>query len=282
VRAGQRTKTIVWIAAVILLLGAPVQAEPPMQSYTSGFGIVLRTSEGLYQALPSLYSRNLAPRPISIEATEAPMIQAVATTDEGKTTREVSMSAGLIDLMNHVAHAKAIDAIQPGFFAAYIGNLSRRGAAASPPDIVDPRYWTDSIINDQESYFNQMAGVLIGIHLSHHYLGHYAKYSDKLVGADGKPRPLNEVITGSEWEASVKAGTVNSLDCALATGGARALFQAIDQMPTRPRWAAYLVPPSADLKELIKELDRYEFDFFHGLLKRDKVPEEQMLAKGTK
>jgi hypothetical protein len=57
------------------------------------------------------------------------------------------------------------------------------------------------------------------------------------------------------------------LDCALATEGVRALFDAIDNMPQRPAWTAYIVPPFADLKKLNHQLDRWEYDFFHGKLK---------------
>jgi hypothetical protein len=49
--------------------------------------------------------------------------------------------------------------------------------------------------------------------------------------------------------------------------GARALFDAIDKMPKRPDWTAFIVPPATDLKKLNKELVKYENDFFHGQLK---------------
>ena len=47
---------------------------------------------------------------------------------------------------------------------------------------MDGRYWTDNVINDQMSYFNQMVGFMMAINLSHHYLGHYAKYAPKMIG----------------------------------------------------------------------------------------------------
>jgi hypothetical protein len=35
-------------------------------------------------------------------------------------------------------------------------------------------------------------------------------------------------------------------------------------MPRRPEWAAYIVPPSVNIKKLNHELWRYEQEFFHG------------------
>jgi hypothetical protein len=37
-------------------------------------------------------------------------------------------------------------------------------------------------------------------------------------------------------------------------------------MPSRPPWAAFIVPPATDLKNLNNQLKKYEDDFFHGRL----------------
>jgi hypothetical protein len=166
--------------------------------------------------------------------------------------------------MNHLSHAKAVDNLEPGFFERYVKNISMNNAdRLNLPEIVDARYWTDAVKNDQMSYFNQMASVLMAINLSHHYLGHYAKYADKMPGPDNMMRPINQFLSPTEWESSVKAGAVNSLSCALGTDGAQALFEAVDCMPRRPTWASYIVPPFADLKGLNKELGGYEDGFYH-------------------
>ena len=39
---------------------------------------------------------------------------------------------------------------------------------------------TEDLLNDQQSNFNQMVGMVLAIELSHHYLGQYKKYSDTL------------------------------------------------------------------------------------------------------
>jgi len=258
-----------WALAFFLGCCALAASDQPVRSYSNGFSIVLKTSEGLFQSLPASSAQNIAPRPVSIQPLDLPSIEPVAITDEGKVTREVSLSMGLIDLMNHVAHAKAIDHKQPGFFASYLTNFARAGCDAScAADIVDERYWTEDILNDQQSYFNQMASILIAINLSHHYLGHSDKYAEKTMGPDTKTHPINDFLSPAEWQASVKAGTINSLDYGMATEGARALFEAIDQMPKRPAWVAYLAPATVDLKDLNKSFARYEDDFFHGRIKR--------------
>jgi len=244
------------------------QAPAPAHSYSSGFSIALKIGEGLYEALPTKFGDQIYARPISLQPQDMPIIGPIVMTDESKEQREVSVSAGFIDLMNHVAHAKASDKIQPGFFDAYVRNLSHMTAEPfAAPDMVDARFWTDDVLDDQISYFNQMVSMLMAINLSHHYLGHYHKYSTQLANAENKTVPINDLMSPAEWDVSVKAGMHNSLDCALAMEGVRALFDAIDQMPRRPAWTAYIVPKFADLKRLNTQLDHWEYDFFHGKLK---------------
>ncbi len=80
----------------------------------------------------------------------------------------------------------------------------------------------------------------------------------------GKLLPINNFLTASEWEKGVRAGTVNSLNCAFGTEGAKALFDAIGKMPRRPAWTAFIVPPNIDIQRLNKQLAKYEVAFFHG------------------
>ncbi len=60
---------------------------------------------------------------------------------------------------------------------------------------------------------------------------------------------------------------MDALTCALATDGPQALFEAIDRMPRRPTWAAYIVPEQVDIKMLNRQLAEYEKEFFRGQLK---------------
>jgi hypothetical protein len=131
-----------------------------------------------------------------------------------------------------------------------------------PPNIVDNRYWTDEVMNDQASYFNGMIGMTLALSLSHHYLGHYNQYASMMLA--GKLVPINNFITPASWEAGVQTATHNCLECGVPVLGARALFEAIDKMPTRPAWAAFIAPPAANLKNMSAQLQDLEDKYFKG------------------
>ena len=238
---------MVWL---VLLAPALAAAGTAAHVYSSDFTQARRLCGDLYETLDPKYQKSLHPEPIKLEAMQAPIIVPVEGADENKSLREVKISAGFIDLINHIAHAKAIDRIQPGYFEQYILNLSRpadNDAPPAPPNMVDNRFWTDDVMNDQASFFNQIIGLTVALNLSHHYLGHYTKFSSQML--TGKLVPINNLLAPAEWEASVKAATLNALNCALGTDGPKALFEAIDKMPKRPAWTAFLAPPTADLKK---------------------------------
>jgi hypothetical protein len=265
---------IIFLAAALSAAGD--DGAPP-RAYPSGFSVALDRGDDLSQALPSKYGDKLAPQPIALQPQDLPQITPIASRDESKVLRQVSVSAGFIDLVNHLSHAKAIDRIQPGFFDQYVQNLARQTIGDSSiqlPVMVDPRFWKDDVLNDQTSYFNQMIGMMVAINLSHHYLGHFDKYAPKMAGPGNKMIPINEFLTPGEWEVSVKAGATDALNCALSTDGVKALFDAIDKMPRRPAWTEAILPKDTDIKKLNNQLSQYEKDFFHGGLKfglRDKL-----------
>jgi hypothetical protein len=240
-----------------------------LRSYQNNFGIVLKLGGDLSESLPDKYARQIDSHAISLEANESPIVAPIAVTEDNNVLRQVTLSAGLIDLLNHICHAKAADRIQPGFFDHYIKTLADTSGdgTVQPPEIVESQYWNDEVINDQMSYFNQMIGFIVAINLSHHYLGHYDKYSSRMIGSGDKLIPINHFLTPAEWDVSVRAAAVDSLDCALATDGSRALFETIDKMPHRPPRADYIVPEGVDIKKLNNQLVRYEEDFFRGKLK---------------
>jgi hypothetical protein len=260
------------IAALIFAAAVSAMADGDAQkrAYPSGFNVALEQGGDLYQALPAKFGDQLAPQPIALQPQDIPQIMPIASKDDNKVLRQVSVSAGFIDLVNHLAHAKAIDRIQPGFFDQYVHNLAKATTddfAVQPPNIADARFWKDDVMNDQAGYFNQMIGMMMAINLSHHYLGHFDKYGAKMVGPDNKTIPINDFLTPAEWEVSVKLGATDALTCALSTEGARSLFDAIDKMPRRFGWTEAIAPKDADLKKLNKELADYEKQFYHGGLK---------------
>jgi len=254
-------------AATWLVLGTPGFALTNTwpHVYPSGVQVALQIENDLYNALDAKYRNRLKAAPAGTAALVAPAMAPREKNNKNKTPCEVSVSVGFVDLINHIAHAKSIDKIQPGYFDQYMSGLARETANGNPPEapnIAEDRYWTDPVMNDQASYFNQMMGLTMALDLSHHYLGQFDKYAG--VMQSGKSVPINNLLTPGEWEKDVRAATMNSLDCAFGTEGAKALFDAIGKMPQRPAWTACIVPQNIDIKRLNKELGKYEVAFFHG------------------
>jgi hypothetical protein len=239
-------------------------------AYTPGFSMATKLAGDLHDALEQKFFDQLDAQVLALQPQDQPLIAPVAFSVANHLQRQIEVSAGFIELVNCLCHAKAIDKIQPGYFDQYVGNLARASAAnpsAAPPPILEPRFWTPSVLNDQLSYFNQMMGMMMAINMAHHYLGHYDKYASKLTGSDAKILPINDFLTPAEWDVSVKAGALDALNCALSTDGLRVILDAVDRMPIRPAWADYIAPRHADLKALNRELASYEEDFFHGRIK---------------
>jgi hypothetical protein len=223
----------------------------------------------LCQALPQELGKLLAPQPVALQQQVIPQVEPITSQEDDKIMGRVSVSAGFIDLANRLSHAKAVNRFRPGFFDQYVQSLAQAAGddlAFHPVDIVDARFWTVKVLNEQASYFNQMVGMMLAINLSHHYLGHFNKYSAQLAAPGQKIISINDLLTPQEWEESVKAGARDALHCALSTDGARVLFEAIDKMQQRPAWSLAIVPKDADLKKLNKDLVFYEKQFYRGKL----------------
>jgi hypothetical protein len=267
-RAGEmKMKKVLCAFWLFIVFPVVADAATAARAYPSGIKETMKICGDLYQTLAPKYQQQLHAQPISMQSLETPVITPIKSSEENKFLNQVSISAGFIDLINHIAHAKAIDRIQPGYFDRYVANLGREpvnGAAQQAPNMVDSRYWADDIMNEQISYFNQMMGMLVAINLSHHYLGHFSKYEKDL--AAGKLAPINGFLSPSEWQAAVKAGALNSFDCSCLSDGIKALLEGIGKMATRPQWTLYIVPQTADLKKLAKELTHYEDQYYHGQL----------------
>jgi hypothetical protein len=265
-------RTRVGLLLLALACSATAIGSDPVRVYKSGVSAAMKLGGELHDALPDKFFDKVDAQAIAVQPQDLPLIAPVAVSADNHVQRQVELSAGFIDLINHLCHARAIDKIQPGYFDQYVGILARACAAdpAAPiPPIVEPRFWTEDILNDQSGYFNQLMGMMMAINMSHHYLGHYTKYAAQLTGASDKMQPINNYLTPAEWNVSVKAGALDGLNCALGTDGLRMMFEALDKMPTRPAWAAYIAPQNQniDFKKLNKELVKFEDDFFHGRIK---------------
>jgi hypothetical protein len=257
-------KHLILIGWMGLLTPTFAVTNTPAHTYPSDQEIALKIGNDLVATLDPRFQKILNPDAISVQQSAAPVIAPMRGNRPGFPC-QLSVTTGFIDLINHLAHAKAIDKIEPGYFSRYVALLSQEGAngaSVPPPNLEDSRYWTDAVMQDQTSLFNQMISITLALNLSHLYLEHYDKYAAQM--AAETHAPINNFIVQEEWKASVKYATLNSLDCALGTAGAEMLFDAIGQMPLRPAWTGYILPERVNIKKLNQQLTQYEQNYYYG------------------
>ena len=250
----------------LILSSAAALAQPTSNgpTYKTGFNSVTQIGKELYAALNPSVRKKIHSSPVALETDVRPFVKTVEYPDENEPLRLVFVSVGFIDLMNNLSHAKAIDRIEPGYFQRYLASLSHETGDFSLkelPGISDRRYWTDDILNDQQSNFNQMVGIVIAMELSHHYLGHYNKYSSRLAETDNK-EPINRLLSPAEWEKSLEMGIQNALDCGYGIDGVTVLYDAIEKMPQRPDWIEYFLPRDVKISKVKKTLKKAENIYF--------------------
>lgn len=257
--------------ALFLTLGMAVSLAQPGSpdgiTYRTGYSVIMSLGADLYKSLDKKYQKIIHKQPIFLETDMMPSIKLVEYDDEPEPMRAVFISAGFIDLMNYVAHARAIDRIEKGYFQKYVVSLAQETGEKElhePPNLSNKRYWSDDMLNEQKSNFNQMVGMVVAIELTHHYLGHYKKYKSKIEDDKGKTLPINNFLTTAEWEESLKWGARNALDAGLGVEGIKALYDAIEKMPQRPAWTAYFLPANVKVDKVKKDLEKWEKRFFAG------------------
>lgn len=219
----------------------------------------------LQRALKPQHQEIVYFQPIAVEIDDLPFVKLEELPEEPKPMPKVIISQGFDDLVNRVAHAKAIDKIEKGYFQKYILSLAQESGERELkplPNDTDKRYWTDEMKNEQYSNYNSIVGTLVGINLAHHYLGHYKKYQSKLVSADGKIVPFNNLLTPKEWEESLRLGARNALNAGCTIEGVLPFFECFEKMPKRPAWTAFFVPDDAKYKDTKKTLEKVQKDFF--------------------
>lgn len=237
--------------------------------YATGYSATMKLGADLYSALKPKYREEISSQPISLETDVMPTVKPMEYPDEKKPMRMVFISVGFLDLINHVAHAKAIDKIEPGYFEKYVLSLAEEKGETSLkelPKISDKRFWTDDVMNEQLSNFNQMAGMLVAMNLSHFYLGHYKKYEEKLNADAKRGEIINNLLTSEEWDNSLKAGAAHALDCGFGVDGIKALYECINKMPKRPVWTVYFLPEKTNVSKTKSVLEKYEKLYFEGRL----------------
>ncbi len=256
----------------VLLLGVGAWAAnsgpgPAEMRYKTSYSTIRKLGLDLYRGLKPKQREAISAEPVSVETDVTPSIKLAELTDDNRKLGFVFVSVGFIDLMNNVAHAKAIDLIERGYFKKYLQSLAQESGEKELrelPNLSNPKYWSDKVLNEQKSNFNQMVGTAVAIKLADYYLGHYKKYAAKLEEAKGKPVPINELLEPGEWEEAVRAGVANALEAGLGIEGTKALFDAIDEMPQRPGWTLYFLPANAKVKAIKKEMEKLEKKAFSG------------------
>ena len=251
----------------VLLVSWAVSAVADKPAPLGGFTEVSKIGIDLYQALEGKKQQAINSRPIFIETSLVPSVRLVEYPGESNKLRAAFISVGFIDVINQLAHAKAIDReLEPGFLARYVEVLSRHDGKSRVPSaapIGESRFWSEEVSNEQQSNFNQMVAAVLSIELSHFYNGNFEKYRSQL-GSEESPVPLNSILPLEEWEETVEHGVRSALDAGLGVEGLLNLFEAFEKMPDRPTWTVYFYHPEARYKHLRRQLLEIESKFFSG------------------
>jgi hypothetical protein len=261
VRIGEIRVFVATIATTVLILAFAGNAAESRGRYDSDYDTLARIAEDLYRALPKDKRAKLLPNVVLLKDIHAPYLQPAEQTKDSTNAQAICVSPALIDLLNYVSHARAVDNVDSGFFNTAIDSLAADKGSTNFARPSHPKSWDFNTMNWQLSYFNQMAAGLVAVEMAHHYLGHYRKYASQS-GDSKKPAPFYSVLSQKEWREAVLVGSRHALDCGLAPEGLIVLYDAISRMPKRPSWAVQVMPPSAEVSILRLELKRVEATFF--------------------
>jgi hypothetical protein len=246
--------------------GQGLAKNPAPNTYETGYPDIVRISVDLHQALEARQRQLLQAEPVFWDQVATPYVHPGLNGDGSNYWQAVHLSAGFLNFVVNLSHAKAIDLVQRGYLKRYLTRLAHE-AGDKPlehlPDADDARAWSFDTMNHQMSQFNQMVGALVGVGMAHHYLGHYEKYANQLTDAQNRAVPLNTLLKPDEWREAVLQGARNALDCGLGIEGMKTLLDAVDQMPTRPPWTVYFVPQGVSVAKLKRELEKVERAFFN-------------------
>ena len=261
-----RCATLTWACCAWLSTSTPAHAAtdtPPV--YETGYSDVVEFTSDLYRALAPEQQRLFHPFPVLLDKVKTPLAQPRVCSDGSSALPAVHVTAGFIELMNSLSHAKAIDDVQKGFFKMYVDRLGLETGAELPRsllDILQSQTLSLDTRNYQMSHFNQMVAASIAVEMAHQYLGHYAKYAGHLTDAQGQPVPINRLVTPEEWHEAVLKGAHHALDCGLGVEGLQVIYESIDRMPKRPAWTIYFLPEKANVSRIKRDLTKVEKDFF--------------------
>lgn len=263
-----KLSSVLLVLAIVPTLALLAQSGSSGElTYKSGYSNIMKLGKDIYNNLKPAHREQITAQPISIETDPKPFVRLLYYKEEPRPIRGVWISAGFIDLVNNVAHAEAIDQKEKGYFSRYSELLAQETGEQQLrplPNDNNPRYWTEEMLNEQLSNFNSIVGVVVGIKLAHHYLGHYDKYKDKLTDSKGASVAIANLLTEKEWEDAFKVGLRNALDAGCMIEGVIPFFEAFDKMKKRPGWAAYFLPDDVKFSKMRREMERIQRRFLAG------------------
>jgi hypothetical protein len=232
--------------------------------YKSGFTTIQTLGRDIYSLLEPGEKAIISAQPISLDSSQKPFVRLLYYRDGSETLRGVWVSQGYIDLVNQLAHAKAIDRKRKGYFAEYLKQLEAAGESIPPlPDRNNPAFWTDGLLNEQLSNFNSIMGIVVGINLAQHYLGFYEKYQKELKAEDNDGAPLNKVISAEDWKRSYERGLNNAMLASCMTEGYLPICEGINQMKRRPVWANHFFPETIKFESMRKGMTKLQRKFLN-------------------
>lgn len=127
-------KNLLLTGCLALVTPTYAATNAPAHVYPSGAEIAEKIGNDLVATLDPKFQKMFDPEAVSLKQSEAPVIAPVCGTRHGPLC-QVAVSTGFIDLINHIAHAKAIDRIQPGYLNHYIAQLSQQGPNENPAQL---------------------------------------------------------------------------------------------------------------------------------------------------
>ena len=245
------------------VLASTSAAEPEPRTYNTGYSQIMKLGRDIHAGLNPDHREKIAAQPISIETDPSPFAKLLYFDDKPRPVRGVWISAGFIDLVNYVAHAKAIDRREKNYFNRYVEILAAE-TGAQPlrplPDAGNRQFWTEAMLNEQQSNFNSIVGLVVGMKLANHYLGHYEKYKTAL----DRGAAINNLLAQSEWDETFRHGVRNAIRAGCMTEGAVPFFEAFDKMKKRPAWTAHFLPDKVKFSPLRKEMESIQKRFLAG------------------
>jgi hypothetical protein len=249
------------ILASLFHLNAGAETNQPV--YKTGYSTIMTLGRALYSRLEPAYQDIVSSQPIVIDPDTKPFVRILFAPDEPKPQRGVTISVGFVDLANHVAHAKAIDRIEKGYFDRYVKILATETGETALKDLpndTNPAFWTDQMLDEQQSNFNSIVGAVVGMKLANHYLGYYDKYKGQMTDT----ATIYSRLDLKEWEKCVHSGIFNSLDAGYTVEGVLPFLEAFDKMQTRPPWTQFFIPNTVRFAKTKKQIEKIQADFFAG------------------